>query len=87
MANTPDPFFDCKSIMTLPLGVLLNALLVKASDGSVGFRTQVITSAANTVTDMVDCNNNGLQDPENAFRQAIGIDTEGKPALNLIKVN
>lgn len=87
MASTPDPFFDCKSIMTLPLGVLLNALLVKASDGSVGIRTQVISEAAANVTEMTDCNTSGLTDPENAFRQAIGIDTEGKPALNLIKVN
>lgn len=87
MASTPDPFFDCNSIMTLPLGVLLNALLVKTTDGSVGLRTQVITEAAANVTDMTNCVNNGLQDPENAFRQAIGIDTEGKPAINLIKVN
>ena len=88
MAHTTASAISCNDIMELPLATLLNALLVKIdADGTVGFRTQVVSAAANAVTPLMDCSNNASQDPEIAFRRAIGIDTEGKLALNLIKVN
>ena len=87
MAHTTVPQINCADFMEMPLAALLNSLLVKASDGTVGFRTQVVTAAAATVTPLIDCTNNASQDPEMAIRRAIGIDTEGKPAINLLKVN
>lgn len=63
---------------------LLNELLVKDSEGTVGLRTLEVSETAAEIVSVVGCPGTP-QSIEQILRQIIALDPAGKPAIVLIK--
>lgn len=64
---------------------LLNSLLIKDSEGTVGLRTIEVTADGDTVENVVSCDTPVNLSADQILRQIVALDPSGKPAIVLIK--
>lgn len=67
-------------------GELMNSLIAKDAEGTVGIRTKIIDIAAEDLEDYLSCGNPPIKSMLDFMKATIGLDSEGKACLVLFNV-